>query len=53
MRETLSKIYFDKTKDVMNSLRQMVPIDENKQRMLANELGARLGSKKIAPAAPE
>ena len=53
MREMLSKIYFDKTKDVLNGLRQLNPVDASRQRQLADELNARMAKKASSSLAAE
>ena len=53
MREMLSKIYFDKTKDVLNGLRQLNPVDASRQRQLADELNARMAKKASASLAAD
>jgi len=46
IRNTLNEIYFGKTKDVVNSLRSVIPASEQKQqRMLMTDLRSALNDR--------
>jgi len=46
MRSTLNEIYFSKTRDIVNSLRSVEPIpDQRQQQMLQTDLAAALSKR--------
>ena len=49
IRNTLNEIYFSKTRDIVNGLRSIVPLkDQKKQDMLRNDLAAALQKRQQA-----
>lgn len=46
IRNTLNQIYFGKTKDIVNGLRDLIPQSDQKQReLLRNDLVSALGKR--------
>ena len=46
MRSVLNEIYFGKTRDIVNSLRSVEPLpDQRQQKMLQNDLAAALSKR--------